>query len=147
MRRRSSRPISWHEPTLTLNVTVINTAERAIGVSPQVSIIPRPHKHVRVPLVLQLNSPMTNQNLQRSIRTGIVKIHVGSALEMTFRGALRRSLRSDTIVDPRSSLAAVRTALTKSVSAVLEEISCCDLPHSSAEGVNEGCELIRPAQR
>jgi fructose/tagatose bisphosphate aldolase len=75
---------------------------------------------------------MTKQDLQRSIRAGIVKIHVGSALEMTFRGALRRSLRSDTIVDPRSYLAAVRTALTERVSAVLEAISCCNLPHSSA---------------
>jgi fructose/tagatose bisphosphate aldolase len=72
---------------------------------------------------------MTKQDLQRSIRAGIVKIHVGSALEMTFRGALRRSPRSDTIVDPRSYLAAVRTALTERVSAVLEAISCCNLPH------------------
>jgi hypothetical protein len=76
---------------------VINTAERAIGVSPQVSIIPRPHKHVRVPLVLQLNR----------------------------------------IVDPRLYLAAVRTALTKSVSAVLEAISCSDRRIRRPEGVNE----------
>jgi fructose-bisphosphate aldolase class II len=39
-----------------LNVTVINTAERTIGVSPEVSIIPRLRRHGRVPLVLQLNS-------------------------------------------------------------------------------------------
>ena len=75
---------------------------------------------------------MTKQDLQRSIRAGIVKIHVGSALEMTFRGAPRRSLRSDRIVDPQFYLAAVRTALTERVSAVLEAISCCNLPHSSA---------------
>ena len=115
-----------------LDVTVIDTAERTIGVSPEVAIIPRLRKHVRVPLVLQLNSPMTNQDLQRSIRAGIVKIHVGSTSEMTFRGALRRSLRSDRIVDPRFYLASVRTALTERASAVLEAISCCDPPHSSA---------------
>jgi fructose-bisphosphate aldolase, class II len=74
-----------------LNVTVINTAERTIGVSSEVSIIPRLRKRVPVPLVLQLNSPMTKQDLQRSIRAGIVKIHVGSALEMTFRRALPQS--------------------------------------------------------
>jgi len=116
----------------TLDVTVIDTAERTIGVSPEVAIIPRLRKHVRVPLVLQLNSPMTNQDLQRSIRAGIVKIHVGSTSEMTFRGARRRSLRSDRIVDPRFYLASVRTALTERASAVLEAISCCDPPHSSA---------------
>jgi fructose-bisphosphate aldolase class II len=115
-----------------LDVTVINTAERTIGVSPEGSIIPRLRKRVRVPLVLQLNPPMTNQDLQRSIRAGIVKIHVGSTLEMTFRGALRRSLRSDRIVDPRFYVASVRTASTERASAVLEAISCCDPPHSSA---------------
>jgi len=117
-----------------LDVTVINTAERTIGVSPEGSIIPRLRKRVRVPLVLQLNPPMTNQDLQRSIRAGIVKIHVGSTLEMTFRGALRRSLRSDRIVDPRFYVASVRTASTERASAVLEAISCCDPPHSSALG-------------
>ena len=75
---------------------------------------------------------VSDQDLQRSVRAGIVKIHVGSALEMILRGALRRSLRSDRIVDPRFELAAVRTALTERVSAIFEAISCCDPPHSSA---------------
>jgi len=51
---------------------------------------------------------------------------------MTFRGARRRSLRSDRIVDPRFYLASVRTALTERASAVLEAISCGDPPRSSA---------------
>jgi fructose/tagatose bisphosphate aldolase len=71
-------------------------------------------------------------DLQRSIRAGIVKIHVGSTFEMPFRGALRRSLRSDRIVDPRFYQASVRTALTERASAVLEAISCGDPLHSSA---------------
>jgi len=124
--RSNKRKLGW------LNQAETEAVAKDLGVSPEVAIIPRLRKHVRVPLVLQLNSPMTNQDLQRSIRAGIVKIHVGSTSEMTFRGALRRSLRSDRIVDPRFYQASVRTALTERASAVLEAISCGDPPHSSA---------------
>lgn len=115
-----------------LNVTLINTAERTFGVAPDVSVISRLREHVRVPLVLQLDSPMTNQDLQRSVRAGIVKVHVGSALDITSSSALRRSLRSDTTVDPRPYLAQVRTALTETVSAIIEAIICRDPSHPSS---------------
>jgi fructose/tagatose bisphosphate aldolase len=59
-------------------------------------------------------------DLQRSVRAGIVKVHVGTALDRTFSSALRRSLRHSKIVDPRSYLAEVRTALTETGSVVLE---------------------------
>lgn len=116
-----------------LNVTVINTAERTFDVSPDVSIIPRLRDHVRVPLVLRLKSPVTNQDLRRWVRAGIVKVQIGSAPDLTFSGALRRSLRRNEIMDPRFYLAEVRTALTETVSVVLEAISCCDPAHPSAE--------------
>src|SRR6516164_7140997 len=104
----------------TLNVTAINTAERTFAVSPDASLISRLREQVQVPLVLQVNSSMTDQDLQRSVRAGIVKVHVGTALDMTFSNALRRSLRHSKIVDPRSYLAEVRTALTETGSVVLE---------------------------
>ena len=116
-----------------LNVTAINTAERTFAVSPDASLISRLREQVQVPLVLQVNSSMTDQDLQRSVRAGIVKVHVGTALDMTFSNALRRSLRRSKIVDPRSYLAEVRTALTETVSVVLEAVSCCDSSLPSPE--------------
>jgi fructose-bisphosphate aldolase class II len=110
-----------------LNVTELDTAERTVGVAPLISGIRRLREHVRVPLVLQLDAPMTNQDLQRLARAGIIKVEVGSALDITFSNALRRSLRNDEIVDPRSYFAEVRTALTEAARVIMEAITCRDL--------------------
>jgi fructose-bisphosphate aldolase class II len=113
-----------------LNVSLINTAERTFDVAPCVSVIHRLREHVRVPLVVQLDSPVTNRDLQRSIRAGIVKVHVGSALDITFSSALRHRLGSDTTGDPRSYLAEVRTALTETVSVIIGTITGDDPSHT-----------------
>jgi fructose-bisphosphate aldolase class II len=113
-----------------LNVTLINTAERTFGVAPDVSVIHRLREHVRVPLVLQLDSPMTNRDLQRSVRAGIVKVNVRSTLDITFSSALRHRLGSDTTGDPRSYLAEVRTALTETVSVIIGTITGDDPSHT-----------------
>ena len=111
----------------TFNVTAINTAERAFGVVPYVPVISRLREHVQVPLACQLDPSMSKEDLQLLVQAGIVKVDVGTALDITFSSTLRHSLRSDTTVDPRSYLAESRTALTEAVSVIIEAISCRDL--------------------
>jgi fructose-bisphosphate aldolase, class II len=106
-----------------LAVTVTDVARRTSGVAPDLNVIHSLHEHVSVPLVLQLAAPMTNRDLQRSVRAGIVKVNVGSALDSTYRSALRHSLRSHATVDPRPYLAEVRTALRERATGIIEAIS------------------------
>ena len=126
-------PTGSPDGTAADTVTANNTAERTFGVVPYVSVISRLREHVQVPLVRQLDPPISKQDLQRSVQAGIVKVHVGSALDITFSGALRHSLRGDKTVDPRSYLAEARTALTEAVSVIIEAIACRDLSRLLAD--------------
>jgi fructose-bisphosphate aldolase class II len=67
---------------------------------------------VPVPLVLHGSSGVADDELGRAVAHGIVKINIGTILNVAFTGAVRSQLAGDeTAVDPRSYLAPARTAV------------------------------------
>jgi fructose-bisphosphate aldolase class II len=70
------------------------------------------HDAVPVPLVLHGSSGVADDELGRAVAHGIVKINIGTILNVAFTRAVRSQLAGDeTAVDPRSYLAPARTAV------------------------------------
>ncbi|MER7333886.1 MULTISPECIES: class II fructose-bisphosphate aldolase [unclassified Micromonospora] len=74
---------------------------------------------VPVPLVLHGSSGVPFEELRAGIRNGIVKVNVGTALNVAFTGAVRAALAGDSSVDPRRYLSAGRKAMTAAVAELL----------------------------
>jgi fructose-bisphosphate aldolase class II len=74
-----------------------------------------------VPLVLHGSSGIADADLRAAAANGIVKINVGTLLNVAFTRAVRASLAADTeMVDPRKYLRAAREATTDAVAGMLE---------------------------
>ena len=79
-------------------------------------LIARLREAVPVPLVLHGSSGVPDDELQRGVAAGMVKINVGTALGMAFTAAVREHLeKNPSAVDPRGYLAAARDAMTETV--------------------------------
>jgi len=79
---------------------------------------------VPVPLVLHGSSGVGDDELRRAVAGGLVKINVGTALNLAFTGQVRESLGSDAeLVDPRKYLAPARDAMAKTVAHFLKVVS------------------------
>jgi fructose-bisphosphate aldolase class II len=64
---------------------------------------------VPVPLVLHGSSGVPDDQLRAAVRAGIVKVNVGTILNVAFSGAVRARLGADEqVVDPRKYLAPAR---------------------------------------
>jgi fructose-bisphosphate aldolase, class II len=74
---------------------------------------------VDVPLVLHGSSGVPFEQIRDAIRSGIVKINVGTALNVAFTGAVREALRIGDVVDPRGYLGAGREAMAAAVAQLL----------------------------
>lgn len=85
-------------------------------------LLRRLRRAVPVPLVLHGSSGVSEPDLRRAVREGIVKVNVGTQLNLAFSGALVRSL-GDGPVDPRPYLAAGRDAVTAAVRSLLEVLA------------------------
>ncbi len=72
---------------------------------------------VPVPLVLHGSSGVPDDELRAAVEHGIVKINVGTALNVAFTGAVRAGLTDS--VDPRGYLAAARDAVADAVARTL----------------------------
>jgi fructose-bisphosphate aldolase class II len=70
---------------------------------------------VPVPLVLHGSSGVADADLQQAVRAGVVKVNIGTALNITFTHAVRRSLDISTSVDPRTYLGEARQAVAATV--------------------------------
>jgi fructose-bisphosphate aldolase class II len=70
---------------------------------------------VPVPLVLHGSSGVADADLQRAVRAGVVKVNIGTALNIAFTNAIRRSLDTSTSVDPRTYLGEARQAVAATV--------------------------------
>ncbi len=67
---------------------------------------------VPVPLVLHGSSGVPDDELWRAVRAGMVKVNVGTGLNIAFTGAVREVLAGDyRIVDPRTYVAPGRAAM------------------------------------
>jgi fructose-bisphosphate aldolase, class II len=74
-----------------------------------------------VPLVLHGSSGVPDRTLRAAVRAGIVKVNIGTALNIAFTGGLRGALTDG--VDPRKPLSAARDAVADTVSHLLGVVS------------------------
>jgi fructose-bisphosphate aldolase, class II len=76
-------------------------------------LVARLRAAVPVPLVLHGSSGVPAATLSAAVATGIVKVNIGTALNVAFTGAVRARLAEDAgLVDPRRYLAPAREAMT-----------------------------------
>jgi len=85
-----------------------------------VELIARLADAVPVPLVLHGSSGVPEDQLRSAVAAGIVKVNVGTALNVAFTEAVRRALDDAALVDPRKYLSRARAAMTESVQQILE---------------------------
>lgn len=71
------------------------------------------------PLVLHGSSGVPDEQLQAAVAAGMVKINVGTALNIAFTAAVRETLAASDKVDPRPYLGAGRTAMAAEVERLL----------------------------
>jgi fructose-bisphosphate aldolase class II len=77
-----------------------------------------------VPLVLHGSSGVPDDEIRRAISAGVVKVNVGTALNIAMTGAVRAALAADeSLVDPRKYLAPARDAIAETVRALSAVIS------------------------
>jgi len=88
------------------------------------ALIARLRAAVPVPLVLHGSSGVPDEELVTAVRSGMVKINIGTALNHAFTGAVRDALDGDAaLVDPRRYLASARTAMASTVAAALHVLA------------------------
>jgi fructose-bisphosphate aldolase class II len=77
-----------------------------------------------VPLVLHGSSGVPDDEIRRAISAGVVKVNVGTALNIAMTGAVRAALAADeSLIDPRKYLAPARDAIAETVRALSAVIS------------------------
>lgn len=74
---------------------------------------------VPVPLVLHGSSGVADAHLRTAVRAGIVKVNVGTILNVEFTAAIRDTLGDCAVVDPRKYLAPARDRMTAVVEHLL----------------------------
>jgi fructose-bisphosphate aldolase class II len=78
---------------------------------------------VPVPLVLHGSSGVPDETLRAAVRAGIVKVNIGTALNIAYTGAVRFALTADDAVDPRQALRSARAAIADTVAHLLDVVS------------------------
>ncbi|MDQ1691594.1 MAG: fructose-bisphosphate aldolase, class [Pseudonocardiales bacterium] len=77
-----------------------------------------------IPLVLHGSSGVPDDEIRRAISAGMVKVNVGTALNIAMTGAVRAALAADeSLVDPRKYLAPARDAIAETVRVLSTVIS------------------------
>jgi fructose-bisphosphate aldolase, class II len=87
------------------------------------SLIEALRDQVPIPLVLHGSSGVADADLQRAVRAGIVKVNIGTALNVAFTDAVRRSLETSKSVDPRTYLGEARKAVAATVRTLIDLIA------------------------
>jgi len=83
-------------------------------------LISRLRDALAVPLVLHGSSGVPDPELRQAVAAGMVKINIGTALNVAFSGAVREFLaHDDRTVDPRKYLKPARTAMADAVAHAL----------------------------
>jgi fructose-bisphosphate aldolase class II len=78
-------------------------------------LIARLRDAVPVPLVLHGSSGVPDGELAAAVAAGMVKVNIGTALNVAFTGAVRGVLADGNLVDPRKYLAPAREAMAGAV--------------------------------
>jgi fructose-bisphosphate aldolase class II len=82
-------------------------------------LIARLRDAVSVPLVLHGSSGVPDRQLAKALVSGIVKVNIGTILNVAFTGAVRDVLTETTAVDPRTYIESGRAAMVDVVSHLL----------------------------
>jgi fructose-bisphosphate aldolase class II len=81
------------------------------------------------PLVLHGSSGVADEDLVTAVRAGMVKINIGTALNLAYTGAIRNFLDGDPAeVDPRRYLARARHAMADAVADALRLLATPAVP-------------------
>jgi fructose-bisphosphate aldolase class II len=87
-------------------------------------LIAKLRDRLAVPLVLHGSSGVPDQELRGAVAAGIVKVNVGTALNVAMTGAIRRELAGDeSVIDPRGYLAVARDEMVTTVRDLLTVVS------------------------
>ncbi|MFC4996933.1 class II fructose-bisphosphate aldolase [Dactylosporangium cerinum] len=86
-------------------------------------LIARLNTAVPVPLVLHGSSGLPDGELRAAVRGGLVKINIGTALNIAFTDAIRATLGDPAVVDPRKYLKAARAAMADTVTRSLRVVT------------------------
>ncbi|HEX8078594.1 MAG TPA: class II fructose-bisphosphate aldolase [Jatrophihabitans sp.] len=86
-------------------------------------LITRIGEVVPVPLVLHGSSGVPDPDLQAAVRSGIVKVNIGTILNVAFTGAIRQALTDGSLVDPRKYLTPARADLAAVVARLAATVS------------------------
>jgi fructose-bisphosphate aldolase class II len=84
-----------------------------------IELVARLHVAVPVPLVLHGSSGVPDAELRAALGAGIVKVNVGTALNVAATAAVRERLADPKVTDPRKYLAPAMTAMAAEVERVL----------------------------
>jgi fructose-bisphosphate aldolase class II len=87
-------------------------------------LVRRLREAVPVPLVLHGSSGVPDEELAKAVTGGLVKINIGTALNVAFTGAVRAALEQDaTVVDPRKYLQPARRQMADTVTRALRVVT------------------------
>jgi len=86
-------------------------------------LVGRLRRSVPVPLVLHGSSGVPDEGLRAAVAAGLVKVNVGTQLNIAYTAAVREGLDNATKPDPRPWLADAREAMTDTVARLIEVIS------------------------
>jgi fructose-bisphosphate aldolase class II len=86
-------------------------------------LIGRLRDSVPVPLVLHGSSGVSDAGIAAAVRAGLVKINVGTQLNIAFSGALRTALAENDRPDPRPPLEQARSEVVATVQRLIGVIS------------------------
>ena len=75
-----------------------------------------------MPLVLHGSSGVPDDTLRAAVAAGMVKINIGTILNVTLTAAVRAALADSTLVDPRKYLGPGREAVALEVQRLLEAL-------------------------
>ncbi|HEV7897283.1 MAG TPA: class II fructose-bisphosphate aldolase [Planosporangium sp.] len=81
---------------------------------------------VPVPLVLHGSSGVADDELRGAVAAGIVKVNIGTILNVAFTAAVRETLGEPSLVDPRKYLAPARSEMTSVVRRLLSVLTGVD---------------------
>jgi fructose-bisphosphate aldolase class II len=86
-------------------------------------LITRIAEAVPVPLVLHGSSGVADTDLRAAVRSGIVKVNIGTILNVAFTGAIRQALTDSSLVDPRKYLTPARADVAAVVARLAATVS------------------------
>ncbi len=121
-----------HEAQTFVKDTGVDALAVAVGTSHAMTsataeldldLVRRLHDAVTVPLVLHGSSGVSDQGLAAAVRAGLVKINVGTQLNIAYTDAVRLGLATSTRPDPRPYLHDARAAMRDVVERLIRVVT------------------------